>query len=159
VKNWFQAFAFECNLYRYSVARARAEDRAENARKRAQNETADAKLHVTEFLASYRNGAGGAPADDDPTAATAAAAAATAAAAAAAPTASSYMSPRVPPAHPNGVSAAVVAAATVSPAPHLLNHTRGSRSNGGLRASRSILTASMQSLSTVGLYNLNPADP
>jgi 5-azacytidine-induced protein 1 len=110
------------------VARARAEDRADSARIRAQTEMVDAKLHVTEFLASYS------PAVPATVAATAAAVA---------PNASSYMSPRIPPAHPNGVSAAVVAAATVSPAPLLL--LRGG-SGGGLRASRSILTASMQSL-------------
>lgn len=108
------------------VASARAAVRAEDAKQRAADEAADAKLHVAAFLRSYRAGGSG-------------------------DASSSFASPRVPPAQPSaGVRAAVIAAATVSPAP--VASSAGGRT-GGLRASRSILSASMQSLSTYSESN------
>jgi len=107
-----------------------------------------AKLHVSDFLAAYR---GGSPTTD--------AAAPPATAAAAAPAApgftASAMSPRVPGAATmRRVKHAVVSAATVSPAPPprtaapAAPAAASAAAAAGLRASRSILTASMQSLAT-----------
>ena len=98
-----------------------------------------AKLHVSDFLAAYR---GGSPTAD----AAAPAATAAAAAAAALDFTASAMSPRVPGAATmRRVKDAVVSAATVSPAPPRSTAApAAAAAAAGLRASRSILAASMQ---------------